>query len=281
VTVAGTLPMNIARGEGALNIDARANLETLARYVPSDAGITARGSLHLAGTVRGNLEFINPDLQLTIENAAITTPQLGPGISNLTAQARVADGVATLEQLNANWSAATIRASAAVPLDLVPALPVEIPRRGGPARFSADLTNLDLATVPGAPADLHGLVSVSATGDAARPDLGALNAMLTFPELRVAIRDLDLAQDQPSTVRIDGGEATVERFNLTGSAGTLTVSGTVGLTGERPIDVRADGDFNTAVAASFATKVSTEGAPCCTRPPAEPCRIRSSQAPWR
>jgi len=259
VTVAGTLPMHVARGEGALNIDARANLETLAPYAPADTGLTASGSLHLAGTVRGNLQFIDPDLQLTIENAAVTTPQLGPGISNLMAQARVADGVAMLEQLSANWSAATIRASAAVPLDLVPALPVEIPRRGGPAKFSADLRNLDLTTVPGAPADLHGLVSVSATGDAARPDLGALNAMLTFPELRVAIRDLDLAQDQPSTVRVESGEATIERFSLTGSAGTLTASGTVGLTGERPIDLRGDGDFNTAVAASFADKISTEG----------------------
>jgi len=259
VTVAGTLPLNAARGDGALSVEARANLETLARYAPADAGLTASGSLRLAGTVRGNLQSVVPDLQLTIENAAVTTPDLGAGVTNLTAQAHVGDGTATLEQLSANWVNATIRASATVPLDLVPALPVEIPRRGGPANFTADVTNLDLATVPGAPEDLKGVVSLTATGEAARPDVAALDATVTFPELRVALRNLDLAQDQPSTVRIASGRAQIERFKLSGSAGTLAASGTVGLTGERPIDVHVDGDFNTAVAASFVEDLSTEG----------------------
>ena len=259
VSVRGTLPINMRRGEGDLAIDARANLETLARYAPADSGITASGALQLAGTIRGNLEFVDPDLQLTIDNAAFTTPQLGAGVTNLTARARVAGGVAALERLAANWSQATIEAAGTVPLDLVPSLPVEIPRRGGPASFRAAITGLDPATLPGAPEDLTGLISVTVNGEAARPDLASLDATLTFPELRVSIRDLDLAQQQPSTVRVAAGQATIDRFSLAGSAGTLDASGTVGLTGERPIDVRVDGDFNTAAAASFTDAFTTEG----------------------
>ena len=259
VSVSGTLPTSTKGGEGNLAIDARANLATLARYAPADAPVTANGSLQLTGTIRGNLDFVDPDVRLAIDNGAFTTPQLGPGVTNLTVRARVAGGLATLEQLQANWSAATIDATGTVPLDLAPALPVEIPRRGGPASFRAAIVGLDPATLPGAPEGLGGRVSVDVNGGAARPDLAALDAALTFPELRVSIRGLDLAQQQPSTIRVAGGQASIERFSLSGSAGTLTAAGTVGLTGERPVDVRVDGDFNTAAAASFTDAVRTEG----------------------
>ena len=259
VTVRGTLPTNRKRGDGELTIDARANLETLARYAPADTGLTANGSVHVAGTLRGSLEFVDPNLQVTVDNAAVSTPQLAPGITNLSGQAQVAAGVATLERLSASWRAATITAAASVPLDLVPSLPVEIPRRGGPARFSADLSDLDLATVPGAPANLSGRVSVVVKGEAAEPDLTALTATVTFPELRISARGLDLSQQQPSMIRVAGGQATVERFTLAGSAGELTASGTLGLTGERPMEIRIGGDFNTAVAASVSDAFTAEG----------------------
>jgi outer membrane protein assembly factor BamA/autotransporter translocation and assembly factor TamB len=259
ISVSGTLPMNGRRGEGEITLDARANLDTLAQYAPAGNPVTAAGVLELTGRLRGNLEVIDPDLQLTLSNASFTTPALGDGVSGLNARARVADGVATLEQLTANWSAAAITATATLPLELLPPLPVSIPRRGGPAQFGASLAGLDLARVPGAPSGLTGVVSVDAAGSAARPDLAALTGSLTFPELRVAFRDLTLEQQGTSTVRIAGGRAEVERFTLAGSAGTLGARGTVGLLETRPVDIRVEGDFNTAIAASFTDALRTEG----------------------
>ncbi len=259
LSATGTLPLNARTGQGDLAIDARANLATLARYAPAEAGLTADGALQLTGTVRGNLEFLDPNLQLSIDNGALATPQLGTGISGLTARARVAAGVATIERLTANWSAATIEAAGEVPLDLLPALPVEIPRRGGPASVRASVVGLDPATVPGAPDGLSGRISMSLDASAGRPDLSALTGAVTFPELRVTFRDLDLAQRRPSSIRIGNGTATIDQFALSGSAGTLDAHGTVGLLDSRPLDVTVDGNFNTAVAATFTDAVRTEG----------------------
>lgn len=257
--VRGTLPLNVRRGEGEVTIDARANLETLARYAPAGTLVTAGGDLALTGRLRGNLEFIDPELQLSVANASVTTPALGAGVTNLDARARVGGGVATLEALTASWSAAAIEARASVPLDLLPELPVAIPRRGGSAEFRAAIAGLDPASLPGAPEGLTGLISVNAEGSASRPDLASLTASLTFPELRVAFRDLTLEQQGPSTLLVAGGRAVIERFSLAGSAGTLGARGTVGLLDERAVDVRVEGDFNTAAAASFTDAMHTEG----------------------
>ena len=143
----------------------------------------------------------------------------------------MAAGVATIERLKANWSAAVIEAAGEVPLDLSPALPVEIPRRGGPARVRGSVVGLDPATVPGAPDGLSGRISVNLDASAERPDLAALTGAVTFPELRVTFRDLDLAQRQPSSIRIGDGTATIEQFALSGSAGTLERTGDRGATG--------------------------------------------------
>ncbi len=259
MSVQGTLPTSVRQGEGDLTVDARANLQTLARYAPAGTSVTAGGALELSGRLRGNLEFIDPDLRLTLSNVALTTPALRDGVTNLNARASIADGIATLEQLTANWSAATLTANATVPLDLLPALPVAIPRRGGPAEFKVALAGLDPATLPGAPEGLAGLVSMNAEGSATRPDLAALSGSVTFPELRVAFRDLALEQQGVSTIRLAEGRAQIERFSLAGTAGTIAARGAVGLLESRPIDVRVEGDFNTAVAASFTDAFQTEG----------------------
>lgn len=257
--IRGTLPLDVQRGNGEITVDARANLETLARYAPAGTSMTADGDLALTGRLRGNLEFIDPELRLVVANASITTPTLGAGVTNLNARARVGGGVATLEELTASWSGAAIEARAAVPLDLLPTLPVEIPRRGGPAEFEARMAGLDPGTLPGAPEGLTGLISVNTQGSAARPDLASLTASLTFPELRVAFRDLSLEQQGASTIRVADGRAVIDRFSLAGSAGTLGARGTVGLLEQRPVDVRVEGDFNTAAAASFTDALRTEG----------------------
>jgi len=259
LSVTGTLPLDTRAGEGALLVDARANLATLSRYAPAESGLTADGALQLSGTIRGNVEAVDPDLQLHIDNARLATKALTPGITDLTARAAIADGVATLEQLTAHWSSARIEASGRVPLDLAPTLPVAIPRRGGPASFRASVVGLDPATVPSAPAGLGGRVSVALEGSAERPDLAALDGTLTFSELRLTFKELDLAQRQPSRIRAAAGVIGVEELDVSGSAGTLRARGDVGMMGARPVNLSVDGAFDTAVLATITDAVRTEG----------------------
>ena len=71
---------------------------------------------------------------------------------------------------------------------------------------------------------------------ATRADLMALQGTISFPELQIALNGLTLAQEQPSTIRVANGVAQVEQFTLSGSVGTITASGNVGLAGEPALE---------------------------------------------
>ncbi|MBA3270256.1 MAG: translocation/assembly module TamB domain-containing protein, partial [Acidobacteria bacterium] len=259
VAVSGDLPVTDRGAPGAINVNARGNLATLARYAPAGTNLTGSGELTITGIVRGTLKAIDPDLTLIVANGTVSTPETAPGLSNLNVRTRVADGEATIETLNANWGVARITAAGRIPLEVLPALPVEIPRRGGPATFTASVIGLDVSQLPGAPEGLGGRISLDAEMSAGRADLAALEGRVTFPELALTFNGLTLAQQQVSTIALSAGTARIEQFTLTGSVGTLTAGGTVGLTGERPLNVDANGNMNVAALSLFTDAVRAEG----------------------
>jgi outer membrane protein insertion porin family len=259
VQVTGELPMTAAAGEGELDVQARLDLATLVGYVP-DARLRANGTAAVTGHIRGTLTAIDPELTLSVDKAELSSDTVKPGISNLTLRAAVNHGEAVVEQLTANWGTAMIEASARVPLALVPPLPVEIPREAGAAMLKASVTGLDVATIPGAPAGLTGRITAQADGEGTSvTDLRGVTGQLTFSELELGFRTVSLAQDQPATVALSDGVATIERLRLAGSAGMLTASGRVGLTGERTIDARADGNVDLAVLSIVTDAVRASG----------------------
>ena len=113
----------------------------------------------------------------------------------------------------------------------LPPLPVELPRQSGPATVTAAVRDLDPAVIPGSPAGLSGHLSLDLEASAARPELAAVEGRIGFPQLELAFNRLTLTQQEPSRISIEGGKASVEHLSLTGTAGTVTASGTVGLAG--------------------------------------------------
>ena len=259
VDLSGELPLTDRTAAGAIALDAYGDLATLSQYAPADFPISGDGALTVSGTLRGTLSAIDPDLTIAIDNGLVLTAAIEPGLSNVQMRARVADGVAELGTLSASWGTARLDASGRVPLEVLPALPVEIPRQAGAATFTASLAGLDLAAVPGAPRGLSGRISLAAEGAAARADLAALEGRISFPDLQVDFSGLTLAQQQPTVVGIAGGVATLEPTTLTGTAGTLSTSGTVGLAGERPIAVAAEGTVNLGAVNTLTEAVHAEG----------------------
>jgi outer membrane protein assembly complex protein YaeT len=259
LAVSGDLPLTERGAPGALKVDARANLATLTRYAPAGTNITGSGEVTVAGVVRGTLKAIDPELTVIVANGTLITPEIAPGLSDLNVRARIANGEANVEQLNANWGVARISAAGRIPLEAMPALPVEMPRRGGPATFTASVQGLDVSQIPGMPAGLGGRVSLDAQLSATRADLRALEGRVTFPELQLTFNGLTLDQQQVSTIALAGGVARVEQFTLTGSVGTITATGTVGLAGERPINVDTTGNLNIAALSLFTDVVRAEG----------------------
>ena len=255
----GQVPLAPDAAAGELAIDAHANLATLAPLLSSDTRMAADGALTLAGSLRGTLQSITPDLVVTVENGVLLSPVFDPGVSHLQLRARIAEGAAEIERLTSSWGSARIDASGTIPLELLPPLPIEIPRRDGPATIKASLHDLNPAAIPGAPAGVSGRVSVDVDASTARGDLTSLEGHIAFRELEVALNRLTLTQQTPSNVRIRSGEATVERVALSGSAGTVEAAGTIGLTGNRALDLKVDGTFDVSALSALSKSVRTEG----------------------
>ena len=259
LTVKGELPFTAAAGTGDLALEAHANLATLARLLPPDMHATGDGALTVTGLVRGTLKSINPDLVVTVENGVLSAAPLGPGASSLQLRARIVDGAADIERLTGRWGSATVEASGTFPLEALPPLPVEILRRGGPATFKAAVRDLDPVIIPGVPSGLTGRIGVDVEVSAARSDLTALQGYIAFPQLDVAFNRLALTQQEPSRISIDAGKATVERLALSGSAGGVTASGTVGLAGDRSVDVNVEGSLKIAALNALTKIIRTDG----------------------
>jgi outer membrane protein assembly factor BamA len=130
---------------------------------------------------------------------------------------------------------------------------------GGPATLKAAVKGLNPAAIPGASPRIGGVITAQAEVSATRPDLAALDGKVTFPELAITYNALELAQKQISTIAIASGAATIEQFELTGSAGTIAAMGSVGLTGERPLDVSVDGMLNAGAISVVTDRIRAEG----------------------
>jgi outer membrane protein assembly factor BamA/autotransporter translocation and assembly factor TamB len=260
VSLNGTLPLDPQNREGTINLDAKANLATLAAYAPSSAAVKAQGALALSGTIRGTLRRIDPALTLTVDNASIGAAALKQDLTNVGVKLTIADGALHVPDVHATWGTAQLNATADVPFGWLPEnLPVEIPRQTGAAQIRASVTGLDLATLPGAPEKLSGLVSLRADLQAPRPDITSLAGEVTFPDLRVEFNGLTLAQQGVSTIGISGGNVSIERFVLDGTVGHVALSGRVGLIEPRPIDVVAHANIDAAAAAVFTRQVRLAG----------------------
>lgn len=259
IAVSGNLPLLDRSAPGIINVDATANLATLAQYAPAGSDIAADGRLTLRGTLQGTLKAIDPNLQVTLAEALVLSPAIEPGISNLNATATIAAGEATVQDLTANWGSAQIKLAARAPLDLLPQLPVEIPRQGGPATVRASLDGLNPSAIPGAPSGLSGRISFDADIQSRTPDVREAEGKVAFRDLQLGFEGLTLEQKAPSAIAVRNGVASVEQFALGGSVGTLAVTGTVGLAGDRPINVDVDGGVNIAAVALVTDRVRAEG----------------------
>ena len=261
ISVDGKMPLDESAGAGAINIAGALNLETLRAYLPVQEPVVALGTVNINGTVTGTLKSIDPNLTIALDKGFVSSAAIDPPLSNLTLRAQIRNGALEIEKASGDFGPATFQASGQIPFGLLPAdLPVTLPRRQGPAQFTAELGELDLSAFAAAPKDMTGAVSVKLEAQAARPEIEAVTAKVTFPTLRVGIGTYQLQQSVPSTITVANGVARVEQFQLTGPESDIRVAGTAGLTGTRPLDLRLDGKVDAAVASLFTEALRARGA---------------------
>jgi outer membrane protein assembly complex protein YaeT len=261
VSVAGKLPLDERAGTDAITLSAKLDLPSLMAYVPSQQPLTAQGTATIDGSVRGTLKRIDPDIVISLANGSFTTATQKTPVTNVNLKAHVRDGALELQTANAQLGVANITAAGTVPFGLLPAgLPVELPRRQGPAQFTAELKALNLTDLGTLPENVGGTVSARLEAQASRPEIEALTGRLLFPELRVNVGNYTLEQKDTSEVIVQNGVARVNQFALAGPETQIQIAGTAGLTGARALDLKVDGNFDAAIASVFTDAVQTRGA---------------------
>jgi outer membrane protein assembly complex protein YaeT len=259
IEASGSMPLE--QGDGAIRLKAQLNLPDVVRLVPSKPDITLQGTASIDGTIRGTLHRLDPSLAITLDDVAISTPTLTPAITGLTLHGQVRDGALELSNASAKWGDASFTATGAIPFALLPAdLPFEIPRRQGPAKLTADLKGLNLAALPSVPANLTGAVSAHLEAETPKPELNAVRAIITFPELQAKLDTYAIAQDGTSEIALANGIVSVRRLHLTGPETELNLSGTAELAGKQALDLHLDGKLDASLASVFSSTLRARGA---------------------
>ncbi len=254
VDLSGALPLEATANEGAIRLSAQLNLPGLARLAPS-MKVDVEGTASVVGGVRGTLRRLDPELAVSVDNG-----RLGP-VTNARLRGQVRDGALEIESASANWGEASFTAFGAIPLALLPAdLPVDFPRRQGPAKLTADLKGVNLAAIAGMPKAVTGMVSAHVEVEAPKPELDAVKATLTFPELQARLDTYTVAQDGPSEIVLENGIAQVRRLHLTGPATEVQLSGTAEIAGKQALDLHLDGQLDASLAAAFTDALRARGA---------------------
>ena len=261
IAIDGKLPLDAAAAPGVIHISSTLDLKSLSAYLPKQEKLVALGKATVTGAIAGTLKSIDPNLAIALENGFLSGPSIDPPISNLTLKAQVRNGALELETVSGDIGPAAFQASGEVPFALLPAdLPVSLPRRRGPGYFTADLKELDLASFSGKAKDMTGSVSLHVEAQAPKPELAALTARITLPTLRVGLGTYHLQQDGVSTISVANGTARIDQFQLTGPQTDVRLSGTAGLTGPNPLDLRLDGKLDASIAGAFTDAIRARGA---------------------
>ncbi|MCC6390471.1 MAG: translocation/assembly module TamB domain-containing protein, partial [Bryobacterales bacterium] len=216
----------------------------------------ASGQLTIDGDLLGTWKKLDAALRFRVTDANIDVAGMPP-VAHLSLQGQIRNGTVT-EELSAQWASGQITSSGEVPLGLFP-LPEEIVRKEGPANLSLQIKGVNLASLPGMPSTLGGAVSLRLDAEASKADLDSLTAHLRIDELQLRGGGVRVQQSGVSSIRIEHRTARIEQFNLTGSGTDIRLSGTVGLSGEQPLDLKAEGSFNAAIAGVLTDGVKLQG----------------------
>ena len=103
-------------------------------------------------------------------------------------------------------------------------------------RAAPDLQTLGTWLRPEEPRRITGGLALRVSGTATALAVEALDAQLVIEPGTVTIREVPFTLAREATVAIARGRATIDRVTITAPAATASAAGTVGLTGERPLD---------------------------------------------
>jgi outer membrane protein assembly factor BamA/autotransporter translocation and assembly factor TamB len=260
VQIGGQIPLQAGIAPANMRLAGTLDLASLKQFVSSLAAAQAGGVVSLNLWLRGSLTALEPQGTISLRNGLLRTAAMPAPVQAANFDAQIGNGVIALRELSARFASGTLRANGSIPLALLPAsLPIAVPPTAAPARFTADFTGLNLASVPKIPSDMKGLVSVHLEAQAPRPQLNALSALLRFDQLQLSVSGVPINQQGAATVVVQNGVARVQQFRLAGPDTALELAGTADLSPPHALNLALRGNTNAALASVFTSAIKMTG----------------------
>ena len=247
--VRGAMPLQDGGTPGAVTVKGNLHLGPLARWVPGAGGLQIGGVAELNARVSGSVQNWHPSGTVTLREGRFLPPIVALPFENISGLANLQDGVIRFDQIAGKAGTGTFRLDASLPLT---------PTADQPARFSAQFDKLHFAGGSGGQA-VTTTIGLKAEGEAASLSLAALRANVEVSELAAVAPSGPVTQTAPVRIAIAEGSARLEQLDLRGSASTLKASGSIGLTGQFPLQFEAAGETDLAILAALTPAFDAAG----------------------
>jgi outer membrane protein assembly complex protein YaeT len=246
--IAGRVPLQQTGASGTLTLKGQIDLTQTAGFLPVPEGFDATGKLNLDVSLLGTPQKMSAAGTITLDNGIVHLPRIATPLSDIAIRASLQDGALVLQRADAALGEGRIALDGEFPFGLLPKnIPVQFPRKEGPARFALDLSNFKPEITGLLPQGFGGLISVHVTGQAESTNLRTLGAEIVFRDLNFKANEVAIGQDGPSTILVRNGMASISKLSLTGSETSIVVTGSAALFRDGPINLRLTGNFDAAL----------------------------------
>ena len=182
--LSGRVPLRQPAPSGALSLKGQIDLAQSTGFVLTPKGFAADGTMNVNLFLAGTHKNVAGSGTITLNDGTVTLPGISVPLTDIDIRASVHGDSIILQQADAAWGQGRIALTGEFPFGLLPKnIPVQFPRKEGPARFSLDMTNLRPEATGKLPRGVSGLISLHADGQADSTDLRALKAQIDFSEL--------------------------------------------------------------------------------------------------
>ncbi len=248
LSASGILPLEGETTQG-LKIDGNFSLELIRLLTGKGVDeLFLLGLAEIHGGVTGSIKQPKPDINITLEDAVILSPAMLQPVINADITAHAGEDGIELQSVDAEWTRAHITGQGLVPYPLIGVDFIGSGDLDQPARLQAKLEGLNLDVLEIGPNGFGGQASADLNLEAAQLEPDAITGSLVLPSLTLHMRELALKETEPATIRLEGGAAHIESFNLEGPESKFVVSGDVKYAPEVAFDLRADIEADAGIA---------------------------------
>lgn len=256
--LAGSVPLPGSESKGLLTLKGEVDLAQAAGFVATPEGFGVEGTAKIDLILAGTPQRLSTRGTIALDGGLLRLPRIQTPLSDLMLRASVGDGSLVVEKADAAWGDGRVSLTGELPFGLLAKnIPVQFPRKEGPAAFALDLSGVRPELTGLLPKGISGLVSVRADGKAT--NLRDLNARIAFRELGFKANEIALGQNGTSMILVESGVASIERLALEGTQTSIQAAGTAGLSPDGLMQLQLLGNFDAGLLTFMNRDLKTAG----------------------